>query len=223
MTTHAIITPWPLSQGIRTWCALDSQDERVRKDNVTSEPDLIDCPTCLSSMKSALDILTKMFPRAETADTEKVIHVLHEGMPLCGFSSEVPRDWPRGHSWIGIDTMIVGGVDECVACREVAGTARMGSHGNWIVPTDESVEALEARDAELEEFPRIGWCGAVDDDGIFCGNPQFQTLSGGCCCMRGHSGASTLDEDPYIISTSTVTVTEEQMERDRAQGRLNHT
>lgn len=26
-------------------------------------------------------------------------HVLRHGFPLCGFSKEVPREWPEGHRW----------------------------------------------------------------------------------------------------------------------------
>lgn len=28
------------------------------------------------------------------------LHVLHEGLPLCGFTRKVPRDWPEGHVWV---------------------------------------------------------------------------------------------------------------------------
>lgn len=27
------------------------------------------------------------------------MHVLEGGLPLCGFSNELPRDWPTGHRW----------------------------------------------------------------------------------------------------------------------------
>jgi hypothetical protein len=30
------------------------------------------------------------------------VHVLHHGMPICGFASTVPRDWPEGHRWVSI-------------------------------------------------------------------------------------------------------------------------
>lgn len=33
---------------------------------------------------------------------EGVIHILHGGLPLCGFTRDLPRDWPDGHSWIGL-------------------------------------------------------------------------------------------------------------------------
>lgn len=31
---------------------------------------------------------------------DDTIHVLVEGLPLCGFSRAVPRDWPAGHQWV---------------------------------------------------------------------------------------------------------------------------
>lgn len=30
----------------------------------------------------------------------KTVHVLEAGLPLCGFTDAVPRDWPQGHGWI---------------------------------------------------------------------------------------------------------------------------
>jgi hypothetical protein len=31
------------------------------------------------------------------------VHILYEGLPLCGFSTTVPRDWPEGHRWVTIE------------------------------------------------------------------------------------------------------------------------
>lgn len=28
-----------------------------------------------------------------------VVHVLRAGLPLCGFSTRPPREWPPGHKW----------------------------------------------------------------------------------------------------------------------------
>lgn len=30
----------------------------------------------------------------------RTVHVLLHGLPLCGFTKDVPRDWPDGHVWI---------------------------------------------------------------------------------------------------------------------------
>jgi hypothetical protein len=54
-----------------------------------------------------------------------VIHLLHEGFPLCGFSELLPRDWPDGHRWVGLDALGPGVREEgyaptCEACKRVA-------------------------------------------------------------------------------------------------------
>ena len=50
-------------------------------------------------------------------DTKKIIHILHEGFTLCKFSSEVPRDWPKGHIWVGIGEGI--SYATCVNCIRI--------------------------------------------------------------------------------------------------------
>ena len=50
---------------------------------------------------------------------EKVtLHGLWEGLPLCGFSRELPVFWPVGHNWVDVRD----GLDRvnCPACRERA-------------------------------------------------------------------------------------------------------
>lgn len=32
-------------------------------------------------------------------DRARVVHILKYGLPLCGFTNEVPARWPRGHVW----------------------------------------------------------------------------------------------------------------------------
>jgi hypothetical protein len=32
--------------------------------------------------------------------SDRTVHGLLHGYPLCGFSSKVPRDWPPGHVWV---------------------------------------------------------------------------------------------------------------------------
>lgn len=32
-----------------------------------------------------------------------IVHVLHHGLPRCGFSIDVPREWPGEHRWISLD------------------------------------------------------------------------------------------------------------------------
>ena len=33
------------------------------------------------------------------------VHVLQHGLPLCGFSRDVPGKWPSGHSWTYADDL----------------------------------------------------------------------------------------------------------------------
>jgi hypothetical protein len=62
MTVHAIITPWPISEGIRTWCGYDAKDERVSADNVASRPEAIDCEQCKRAMQQAYVNLSEWLP-----------------------------------------------------------------------------------------------------------------------------------------------------------------
>jgi hypothetical protein len=50
--------------------------------------------------------------------TAKTVHVLRHGLPLCGFATGFPADWPPGHSWVGMDDLAVA---NCAGCREAAG------------------------------------------------------------------------------------------------------
>ncbi len=54
-----------------------------------------------------------------------IVHVLEKGYPLCGFSSELPRDWPEGHKWTGLNDLEPA---TCLECRAAA--ARYESESN---------------------------------------------------------------------------------------------
>ncbi|MEK7175493.1 MAG: hypothetical protein AAB693_01670 [Patescibacteria group bacterium] len=46
-----------------------------------------------------------------------VIHVLHAGYAICGFSEKLPVDWPEGHKWVGFnDPGSFKNKDLCVRC-----------------------------------------------------------------------------------------------------------
>lgn len=47
------------------------------------------------------------------------MHILMHGLPLCRFSTEVPRDWPRGHWWAGLNMRDVPKVN-CRVCLKRA-------------------------------------------------------------------------------------------------------
>jgi hypothetical protein len=42
------------------------------------------------------------------------IHVLHHGFPICGFTREMPKDWPQGHLWVRKDDAALA---TCPRCR----------------------------------------------------------------------------------------------------------
>lgn len=63
--THAIITPWPLSQGLRVWCGYDAQDPAIRGHMVATTPEKVDCEQCKASMKRALKNLEEWIPGLE--------------------------------------------------------------------------------------------------------------------------------------------------------------
>ena len=56
----------------------------------------------------------------------KRVHVLHKGLPLCGFTRDIPAEWPPGHSWLGAlhldDPKLYGAAepDKCTLCWDRA-------------------------------------------------------------------------------------------------------
>lgn len=48
-----------------------------------------------------------------------IVHILRHGLPLCGFSKALPKDWPVGNVWVSYPGI---GAVTCEACRaEVKG------------------------------------------------------------------------------------------------------
>lgn len=49
-------------------------------------------------------------------DTGKVtVHVLRAGQPVCGFSTDFPRDWPTGHYWVSARNLGRVNCEGCLA------------------------------------------------------------------------------------------------------------
>lgn len=48
------------------------------------------------------------------------VHVLNHGLPLCGFTREVPAEWPEGSKWVGLEDAQGKYRDDvtCPGCRE---------------------------------------------------------------------------------------------------------
>ena len=56
-------------------------------------------------------------PKKEIPREDCVMHGIRQGLPLCGFTSNIPIEWPDGHRWTGfpdIDNMT------CEKCIEEA-------------------------------------------------------------------------------------------------------
>jgi len=66
MIHHAIIIPWPLSQGIRTWCGYDAGDKAIKEDYVATHPSKVDCEKCIRSMRAAHVNLSEWLPQIGT-------------------------------------------------------------------------------------------------------------------------------------------------------------
>lgn len=47
-----------------------------------------------------------------------VVHMLYHGYPLCGFTTEIPANWPEGHSWVSVMDAEHATCPECIR-REV--------------------------------------------------------------------------------------------------------
>lgn len=48
------------------------------------------------------------------------VHVLRHGLPLCGFSREMPALWPQGHRWVRREDVATLQAElKCQACARV--------------------------------------------------------------------------------------------------------
>ena len=44
---------------------------------------------------------------------EQVVHILHEGLAVCGFSYDTPNKWPEGHAWVAPRDKELANCDGC--------------------------------------------------------------------------------------------------------------
>jgi len=44
-----------------------------------------------------------------------IVHILHSGLPLCGFTSDEPRHWPFEHKWVGPNEAHIASCHHCIA------------------------------------------------------------------------------------------------------------
>jgi hypothetical protein len=54
------------------------------------------------------EITKELEKRKVTVASDEVVHVLKAGLPVCGFNTNLPKDWPPGHTWLaeGVDPAI---------------------------------------------------------------------------------------------------------------------
>ncbi len=60
MTTHVLLTPWPISSGLFTYCGKPAAE--CGDDHVSNKPELIDCEGCKQAMRIAFENLEKWVP-----------------------------------------------------------------------------------------------------------------------------------------------------------------
>lgn len=48
---------------------------------------------------------------------ERTVHILFNGLPLCGFSNELPGRWPEGHWWVRTEQAGLATCTGCIAVR----------------------------------------------------------------------------------------------------------
>jgi len=61
-TTHTIVIPWPISNGLHTWCGRRFDDERICNDHIASSPEAVTCSHCADAMRHALKNLAEWVP-----------------------------------------------------------------------------------------------------------------------------------------------------------------
>ena len=64
-TAHSILVPWPISEGIRTWCGISATDVRVAEGDISNATERVTCAGCRNAMRQALDSLGRWVPWLE--------------------------------------------------------------------------------------------------------------------------------------------------------------
>lgn len=84
----------------RATCGIDVRGATGAHEG-TPEFSKVTCPKCRTEVKAL-----RAAAKSITFDIERMpliprpaVHLLHQGQPVCGFSTEVPGKWPEGHRW----------------------------------------------------------------------------------------------------------------------------
>lgn len=90
MKTHALIVPWPISQGLHTWCGYRFDAPEVADEHVASAPEAVTCERCISAMSDALANLTEWVPKLGPRVPDGIPHVRDAGAPCEYFVPGTP-------------------------------------------------------------------------------------------------------------------------------------
>lgn len=50
--------------------------------------------------------------------SERIIHILMYGKPLCRFSDKAPREWPLHHYWVSFADPVLVKKANCEQCKK---------------------------------------------------------------------------------------------------------
>ena len=64
---HVFVAPWPVSEGIRTWCGYAADDPRMEGENIALMPETVTCDDCIWAMRRALGSLSEWCPRMSSS------------------------------------------------------------------------------------------------------------------------------------------------------------
>lgn len=60
---HALIIPWPVSQGLHLWCGYRADHPSVADESVASVPEAVTCKECIRAMRTARANLNNWVPQ----------------------------------------------------------------------------------------------------------------------------------------------------------------
>lgn len=70
------------------------------------------------SVEKTEQVLNELLKEESMPKPKTIIHLLSEGLPLCGFSNEIPSKWDAKHSWVDADCVRNDSWNYCPQCIE---------------------------------------------------------------------------------------------------------
>ena len=78
------------------------------------------CPLCgtvywcsLGEQEYHERVVQARINKARAKEEPQMTHILHSGLPLCGFSTDVPDNWPDGNKYVPIGSSNLSNCEEC--------------------------------------------------------------------------------------------------------------